>query len=63
MLYIAVGISGAVQHTAGIMRAKHVVAINKDHGANIFREAHYGAVGDYKKILPSFIERIMGYLK
>lgn len=57
-LYITIGISGAVQHIAGISGARNVVAINKDADANIFKVARYGVVGDWKPILPAFIQRL-----
>jgi len=57
-LYIAIGISGAVHHLAGIAGARTVVAINNDPAANIFRTARFGAVGDAKEVVPAFIERI-----
>ena len=52
-LYITVAISGASQHMAGCSGAKVIVAINKDAGANIFKEARYGVVGDWESVLPA----------
>lgn len=57
-LYITVGVSGASQHMSGCLGSKTIVAINKDPNANIFKDATYGAVGDWKNILPAFIETI-----
>jgi electron transfer flavoprotein alpha subunit len=57
-LYITVGISGAVQHIAGISGARNVVAINRDGDANIFKYARYGVVGDWKQVLPAFTQRL-----
>lgn len=56
-IYIAIGISGASQHLAGIANAKVVVAINKDEEAPIFKRANYGIVADYKLALPHIIEQ------
>ena len=61
-LYITVGISGASQHMAGCSSSKSIVAINKDSEANIFKEASYGVVGDWEKVLPSFTATIQELL-
>jgi electron transfer flavoprotein alpha subunit len=57
-LYIAVALSGSSQHMSGCSASKTIVAINKDPEANIFREARFGVVGDWKKILPAFTDKL-----
>jgi electron transfer flavoprotein alpha subunit len=57
-LYIGVALSGASQHISGCSGSKIIVAINKDPDANIFREAHFGVVGDWKKVLPAFTGKV-----
>ncbi|TES89009.1 MAG: electron transfer flavoprotein subunit alpha/FixB family protein [Dehalococcoidia bacterium] len=57
-LYIAVALSGSSQHMAGCSGCKNIVAINKDPEANIFREARFGVVGDWKKVLPALTEKV-----
>lgn len=57
-LYIAVALSGSSQHMAGCSGAKNIIAINKDAEANIFKESRFGIVGDFKKVIPAFTEKV-----
>jgi electron transfer flavoprotein alpha subunit len=57
-IYVAVGISGAIQHLVGMIHSKKIIAINPDRGCNMFKVADYGVVEDYEKIIPAFVKKL-----
>jgi electron transfer flavoprotein alpha subunit len=57
-VYLAIAISGASQHMTGCSRSQRIIAINKDGSAPIFKQAHFGVVGDWKTVLPAFVEKL-----
>jgi len=57
-VYIAIAISGASQHLAGLSTVKNLVAVNRDSEANIFKEARYGVIGDWQKVTNGFLEKV-----
>lgn len=57
-IYVAVGISGAIQHLVGMIHSRKIIAINTDPGCNMFKVADYGVVEDYEKIIPALIKRL-----
>jgi electron transfer flavoprotein alpha subunit len=57
-IYFAIAVSGASQHTAGCSGSKHIIAINKDPEANIFREAEFGVVGKYEEVVPALTSKL-----
>lgn len=57
-VYLAIGISGASQHVAGMSGSKNIVAINKDPEANMFKVANYGVVGKWEDVLPAFTQKV-----
>ena len=59
-MYVGVGISGAIQHIAGMKESEKIIAIDRNPKASIFHFADFGIVGEYQDILPELIERVKG---
>ena len=57
-IYVAVGISGAIQHLVGMVHSKKIIAINTDTACNMFKVADYGVVEDYEEVIPALIEKL-----
>ena len=57
-LYFAIALSGSIQHLSGCGQSKSIIAINNDPEASIFRQADFGVVGDWKKVLPAFTDKL-----
>jgi electron transfer flavoprotein alpha subunit len=57
-IYVAVGISGAIQHLVGMVHAKKIIAINTDKSCNMFKVADYGIVEDYEDVIPALIQKL-----
>jgi electron transfer flavoprotein alpha subunit len=62
-VYIAVGVSGAIQHLAGMKESEKIIAIDRNPKANIFHYADFGIVGEYTDIIPELIDRVKGGFK
>jgi len=57
-VYLALGISGAIQHLGGVSASKHIIAINTDKDAPIFETAEYGMIADVHQVLPRLIDAV-----